>query len=799
MKLLLMGDRHNTIHKPVNRTDADFMDTQIKKDTEILRIAKKNNVSAIIHPGDFWTDSDCKIKNDFICDVVKRWFPDPNQEKNIPMYGIAGNHDLFGKNLNTLPFTTTGLLDALGYIKLLHSSKPVTFQLKNKKTVAITGVNYHINMDKPEHIDDYIIEKKLGDIHIHVVHGMLLKNKSGIFERYTTIDQITHTKADITFSGHDHVGFGIIKKDSKYFVNPGSVIRSSCNASDIKRDVKVLIVDINEDDLSIDIKEVPLKSALDGNLVLSRITIEKEKEKQAATEKLKSNIKKLKLAKKVKFLDILENVYKEKDIAETTKKDLDNRVTTKLAQKEAATKNLVGTNIKTVRLQNFQSHKDTTIDLSTGFNILLGESRQGKTAIIRGIRWVLENKPSGKNMIQHGQTDCFVTITLENNTIITRYITEKSNGYKIILPDGTIEEGNTKMVDQVQEICGFSKLDADTNTSLPLNFMAQGSGWYLIGDTYSSSDRARILGALQNTNVADGIIKDIEREKLQNTTLIRNKEFEIKEKQEDLKTLSCEIRTQEKIKELIEKKLLLVSVKTLIEQEKALNKNRIVVDRVSKTFDEEKATSILQTIKEKQALITLIEENLDKSKSLQSDIKSKEKTIALLEDISTSEKKLYKTEQLCNKIESIKDSCAVARKETTRQKKLDKIIGILCRVKTTEDIYTLKERVNTAAEIHKVACMARKYKKISALIEKTLNSTHRLEKGKQDLLRLKELLNTLDKIRAEFVVIKKQQANVKNNKERIKECSDKIEAAKKEKQALLENFGYCPTCMTKIN
>ncbi|WP_035425703.1 AAA family ATPase, partial [Halalkalibacterium ligniniphilum] len=58
--------------------------------------------------------------------------------------------------------------------------------------------------------------------------------------------------------------------------------------------------------------------------------------------------------------------------------------------------------INTVRLENFQSHLDTSIDFSTGLNVIVGQSDSGKTSILRAIRWVLYNQPRGTDFMRVG-------------------------------------------------------------------------------------------------------------------------------------------------------------------------------------------------------------------------------------------------------------------------------------------------------------------------------------------------------------------------------------------------------------
>ena len=56
-----------------------------------------------------------------------------------------------------------------------------------------------------------------------------------------------------------------------------------------------------------------------------------------------------------------------------------------------------------VGLKNFQSHKDTVVNFESGFNVVVGPSDSGKTAIKRGIESVLYNKYVGAEYIRGGE------------------------------------------------------------------------------------------------------------------------------------------------------------------------------------------------------------------------------------------------------------------------------------------------------------------------------------------------------------------------------------------------------------
>lgn len=84
--------------------------------------------------------------------------------------------------------------------------------------------------------------------------------------------------------------------------------------------------------------------------------------------------------------------------------------------------------IKKIRLQNFQSHKDTTFEFANGVNSIIGKTDAGKSACIRALQWVVYNKPAGTSMISHGAGKCEVTIWTDDH-VIRRVRSDKDNKY----------------------------------------------------------------------------------------------------------------------------------------------------------------------------------------------------------------------------------------------------------------------------------------------------------------------------------------------------------------------------------
>lgn len=395
MRFLYFGDPHYKPTTPENRLD-DYRETLKRKTREIIEIGKKHQVSAFLQPGDFWDTPNPPL--DYVAEVMEMWsgvdifdslsrltsgLPYNTEQilkdlkSFIPLIGVAGNHELYGNNLSTLPKTMIGFVNKLGLMKFATKENPYYFYTDDGLKIAVTGTHYHLDIDSPEHIDDYVVEEKLGDYHIHIVHGYLTDKSKGDLLRHTLIDQIKHTKADLTITGHDHIGFPITEVDGKYFVNPGALTRMSNDLKEMNRQVKVLLIDITKEN-GLQLKEIPLRSALKGDLVLSRAKIIEKKKRETRLEEFKQAVRKAGVKKSTDITEIVRDIANNKNLPVHVK----NQVQERLAEKMSTMKtNNDGTVTEAyalkIVLENFQSHEYTELDFSKGFNLFVGESKQG--------------------------------------------------------------------------------------------------------------------------------------------------------------------------------------------------------------------------------------------------------------------------------------------------------------------------------------------------------------------------------------------------------------------------------------
>lgn len=794
-KFLFIGDRHNSETIPSSRIDNYHENIELK-DLEIIQIAKDKQVDAILHPGDFWTDSDRKLNNEFVAKTALKWM-----SANIRLIGIAGNHDLIGNNLNSLDSTTTGLLNSLGIFKTLKDGEEIIFD--DGVSVAITGTNFHKGMDKPENIKDYIVTNKSADYHIHIVHGMLTAKSYGKLFDHTTIDQILDTKADITLCGHDHVGFGIVNYKNKYFINPGAVVRMNCNKNEMNREVSVVYIEIDKNGIKCEL--IPLKSAKPANEVLSRAEIEAEEERESYKAFIKDGVEKLKIGGNISITDVLEDIYSRDEIPENIRKDITESVTNKTrdittARAVAAT----GNRIVKVRLYNFQSHEDTEIELDEHLNIIVGESNQGKTSVLRAIRWVAENKPSGKGMVRRDKDDkplkdCSVTLTLENGTIIIRYISGKENGYKIYYPNGDTASGNTTAVKDVQKILGWCNMKIGENEEIPLNYLKQTASAYLIGDKYTGSDRARILGAINHTEGADATIKEIEKSNSKIDSAIKYETTEIAVLSNEIGAAQEEKARLLHYKELIQKAILVEKIREYLQRKNDFLAAQKELDDIDAKFDEVALANAINRIKDQLKKLDLINSKLQ---LIDIETRRVETINPMIDEMTNSLTNIGNTVTTIranidkyNRILNLTKNIANYVAESKHYYEIECQLSLAANL----DTKTIQNKINICEQIMKNLAVIQRAEWSMAAADKFIDASSSVSKFDTQKKHINESIERYNKIVSILNQINTLNQEVKTRDDSLMVANQKHKDAITNKTNILKQSHVCPTCYSEID
>ncbi len=218
--------------------------------------------------------------------------------------------------------------------------------------------------------------------------------------------------------------------------------------------------------------------------------------------------------------------------------------------------------IKRIILQNFQSHKHTVVDFNEELNVIVGPSDSGKTAIIRGLKWVLYNEPSGDFFIREGEREASVIIEFSDNIKVKRLRSKSKNSYHLFLKDGEemIYEGfGTNVPEEIIEAMEIKKINLDSDESASINLGEQLDGAFLLSE--KTAVRASAIGRLVGVNVIDDALREGLRDNRNISSIRKNLDTTISELENELKQydylseVSTKINKVEKIRNHIEEKI----------------------------------------------------------------------------------------------------------------------------------------------------------------------------------------------------------------------------------------------------
>lgn len=851
LKLLYFGDFHSDEKSPNSRID-NFAETRKSKIKEILSIAKKEKVIAMIQPGDFLNRP--KLSNSYLSELKKDWgFTDDDIEnvlsdvllKNksnddlinaietcnrIPIIGTIGNHELIGNSLKTYSDCSISQLVECGFIRLVDKENPIILKDTDGSTVAITGSPFHLNIDGDDK-SSYIIDEKLGDIHIHMVHGMLMDKNFGKKFEHTTVQEIIYkTKADLTLNGHDHIGYEPIYLDGKISYNPGAPVRLSAEKKEMTRKPKVVIIEIDKG--TINLKDIYLESAKEGSKVLSREHIDRKKIKSSKVAQMQSVINKAKLDSSIDITDILKNIARNKSLPNEVVEESVNLILKEMGKVEPF--NPKGEYyITSLELINFESHAHSFFEFKEGLNILTGQSTHGKSSVIRalsevflGTSKITKSKGNSKKSIRCGETFFKIIVTTSHGYEITRIFENKpkgknKNGWEIYDPNtGEIEYVNTRGLSKVQEILGFNNINLSEKNSVGINFIIQGQSWFFIGDGMTSPDKAKLLGVPFGAQFVDAVLKDVNAKSKKVVSEINFIEENINELDSEINKFTYLNQLEEILNKSMKIKEEIDNLNDNISKLEDLISRR---DRIqSKIITSEKIISILDKnnsiIKDKLSDLKSEAENINKIESL---IIRKNKVLKAGKEMANLSNSLSSISNLNNELNLIKDSYDSLVNENTNlnkakrlEEKKELIIrkGNLARkiVKalTLKDDYNINKIKEESDKINKMETSIKDFKELNKkhnIINKKILLIENLSKS----LDLSKYNKELDTLKADVDKTEKIDKLIKEKEilsDKIKKEEVLLDKTKEDKELLLlkmkntlKDMGTCPVCHSDVD
>jgi exonuclease SbcD len=221
-RLLATTDWHIRDTAPSRRKD-DFLEAQWKKVRRVGEIAKLARAKAIIHSGDLFDVQEPSLG------LVYKTIHELEQY-TCPMYVVPGNHDIFGRNLQTLSRCGLGLVFKSKVARMLTGKVVID-------DVTLVGCSAEDELNVNPILQ--ALKGKSTKYLMAVCHWMLTNH----FVRFphTLVQDLAPKLAgvDVVMSGDWHSSF--VEQGRPIFFNPGNLTRQSI--VEAKQTPSVTIVD----------------------------------------------------------------------------------------------------------------------------------------------------------------------------------------------------------------------------------------------------------------------------------------------------------------------------------------------------------------------------------------------------------------------------------------------------------------------------------------------------------------------------------------------------------------------------
>ena len=224
--------------------------------------------------------------------------------------------------------------------------------------------------------------------------------------------------------------------------------------------------------------------------------------------------------------------------------------------------------LEKITIRNFQKHRKLEIELDPVCTTLVGKSDAGKSAVVRALRWVCQNKPSGDEFIRDGAKRVGVRIDMDGR-FVARSKGDNDNAYHF---DG-------------DEFKAFGSTVpapiADFLNVSDINFQGQFDAPFWLAESPGQISRA--LNAVVNLGIMDTTMANLASEVRRASTRLEM----VEERLQKTRKERAELRWVGEFVQDLEK---------LEHREKKLTKRQQTIEELSSTLDEiDRAVALLKT------------------------------------------------------------------------------------------------------------------------------------------------------------------------------------------------------------
>lgn len=243
--------------------------------------------------------------------------------------------------------------------------------------------------------------------------------------------------------------------------------------------------------------------------------------------------------------------------------------------------------IKSLRIQNCESHKNSFLEFSPGLNIIIGESDKGKSGMFRAYELLTQNSPSGdwcRPLYWEGDT-IITGVFVDPDVTVKRIRTKYENSY--VLNDEAPINAGTSVPEKIAALFDLDQINLQTQIERA----------FLMHET--AGERGRILNRIAGLDEIETTLDNARSDVSRLDKLWKGTNATIEQKEKELVEFSD-------IEEM-ESKLLIVDTN---QQELVKSKIRLVkLSKISDAFEEVKNALVA-----KESLLAC-EDTLSKAKA----------------------------------------------------------------------------------------------------------------------------------------------------------------------------------------
>jgi DNA repair protein SbcC/Rad50 len=400
--------------------------------------------------------------------------------------------------------------------------------------------------------------------------------------------------------------------------------------------------------------------------------------------------------------------------------------------------------LKSLYIKNFQSHKDTEIDLSSFVTAIVGLNNHGKSAVLRAFQKVIRNEPDGTTFIRDGEKQCEITLLTDSGKVCRSVKNDNSadaNKYTINDKDKFVKF-DRDIPTEVLALLDTSPPQLFGDIEVDFNFQPQLDQLFLVQGDGLPSKRGKILGSVTGVDVVNRAIQLC-------ASAMKTSKSEM-------------IRTEQSVVDVNNKLLGYADIDILCSRMNDLLADGIMCKNLSDKIESYRnILSSLESLVEKASKATTIVEAIDL-----------EKVNTLVEEATSLQKRIG----ICKQLLALQG----------RRQKLQSNVDI----PLPEDISSIQKLVRQINVIKSIQYLEKTLNKASQVIIQT-QVIEEIAVRKEEIQQTQETLQTYRNLES---LLSSLQIKIQKGKETLTASDKELMVATEAKRVFEKELGVCPTC-----